>query len=144
MKYKLKQDFLAPDFFENTRLLGIMAPIKNYTFCWLVNHQMGLNFKLETSRELQLKKKLRNYFFNIYNWNEPMCFLQHYIYQNQYDGEYLLPEFRNLDYLWLMKGDLVEDEKYQWIFNSIKSIAGVQLVIEIAQEQIKSKNNLIF
>ena len=58
MKLKLNQDFLAPGFFESTRLLGIMAPIKNYSFCWNINHQLGMNFKLNTEKPLQLKKKL--------------------------------------------------------------------------------------
>lgn len=143
MKLKLNQDFLAPDFFESTRLLGIMAPIKSYFFCWQINHQLGMSFKLNNEKELLLKKKQRNYFFNIYMWNEPMTFLEHFIYQNQYDGEYLLPEFRNMDFLWLMKGDIVDEEKYKWIVDSIKKITGVQLVVELQTDQIKNKQHLI-
>lgn len=72
-----------------------------------------------------------------------MIFLEHYIYQNQYDGEYLLPEFRNMDFLWLMKGDIFDEEKYKWIVDSIKKITGVQLVVELQTDQIKNKHHLI-
>ena len=49
-----------------------------------------------------------------------------------------------MDYLWLMKGDSVEDIKCNWIKDSIKSINGVQLVTELTHEQIKTKGNIVF
>jgi hypothetical protein len=66
------------------------------------------------------------------------------LYKNHIDGEYLLQEFKHLDYLWLLKGDLVEDEQLQSLVNSVRGFNGVQLVTELAVEKIKSKGNLIF
>ncbi|MBP9213306.1 MAG: IPExxxVDY family protein [Chitinophagaceae bacterium] len=143
-KLKLDVDVLNEDFFDDTRLLGIIAPIKNYQLCWLFNTLLGFNFKLNADLEIHLRKKNRNYFFNIYESKEPNSFLSHFLYHNQFDGEYLLPEFKHMDYLWLMKGDSVEDIKCNWIKDSIKSINGVQLVTELTHEQIKTKGNIVF
>ena len=143
-KLKLDIDLLNEDFFEETRLLGITAPLKNFQFCWQLNNLIGFDFRLNTENEIHLKKKDRSYYFNIYQSQEPNSFLIHYLYHNQCDGEYLLPEFKHMDFLWLMKGDLVDDEKCNWIKNAIKSINGVQLVAELTNEQIKTKGNMVF
>lgn len=143
-KLRLDIDLLNEDFFEETRLLGITAPVKNYQFCWQLNNLAGFDFRLNPDIEIHLKKKERSYYFNIYQSQEPNSLLVHYLYHNQFDGEYLLPEFKHMDFLWLMKGDLVDEEKCNWIKQAIKSIAGVQMVAELTNEQIKNKGNMVF
>jgi hypothetical protein len=144
VKLTLDIQSLNEDFFEETRLLGIIAPIKNYQLCWQLNNLLGYDFRLNPEIEIHLLKKNRHYFFNIYESTEPNSFLTHYIYHNQFDGEYLLPEFKHMDFLWLMKGDCVDDEKCNWIKQAVKSISGVQLVAELTNEQIKNKGNMVF
>lgn len=131
-------------FFSDTRLLGIMAPVKNYQFCWQVNSATGLDFRLNPELEIRLIRKKRDYFFSIYEYSEPNKFLSHYIYNNQFDGEYLLPEFRHLDFLWLLKGDEVSDESLRETIHTIRGIHQVQLVTELAVERITNKENLVF
>jgi len=135
---------LTEEFFDDTRLLGIMAPVKDYQFCWHLNNTIGLNFRNNNELEIQLTKKKRNYFFAVYEYCEPTRFLSHYVYNNQFDGEYLLPEFKHLDFLWLMKGDEVSDEALQETIQTIKSINSVQLVVELTNEKIKNKEHLVF
>lgn len=135
---------LVEDFFSDTRLLGIMAPVKDYHFCWHLNNSIGVNFSRNSEIEIQLNRKKRNYFFDVFEYNEPTRFLSHYLYNNQRDGEYLLPEFKHLDFLWLMKGDEVSDDSLQEIIYTIKLISSVQLVIELTNEKIKNKEHMIF
>ena len=105
---RLNVDELNDDFFEETRLLGITAPLKNYQFCLQLNNQLGYDFRLNPDIEIHLRKKERSYYFSVYQSNEPNSFLAHYLYHNQFDGEYLLPEFKHMDFLWLMKdGDII-------------------------------------
>ena len=144
MKLKLELDDLTDDFFEDTRLLGIVAPVKDYQFCWQLNNYLRFDFRINNDIEIQLSKKQRKYFFGVYEYPEPNTSLAHYLYNNQFDGEYLLPEFRHLDFLWLLKGDLVEDEMLTNLIQSIKIIACVQLVTELTNEKIKNKGHLIF
>jgi len=135
---------ITDGFFEDTRLLGIMAPMKDYQFCWQINNILGVDFRVNNDIEIQLKKKNRNYFFSLFEYREPSTSLEHYIYNNQFDGEYLLPEFKHLDFLWLMKGDVVTDEMLQRQTESLRSINGVQLVVELTNEKIRNKEHLIF
>lgn len=135
---------LTGAFFEDTRLLGIMAPVKDYQFCWYINSSTGLDFRLNHELEIKLIRKKRDYFFSLYEYNEPNKFLSHYIYNNLFDGEYLLPEFKHFDYLWLMKGDEVCDEALQETIQTIRSINTVQLVTELMVDKITNKENLVF
>lgn len=144
MKLKLDVDTLNDNFFEETRILGIIAPIKNYQLCWQMNNLLGFQFRLNADLEVHLRKKNRNYYFSIFESLEPNSCLIHYIYHNQFDGEYLLPEFKHMDFIWLMKGDIVDDEKCNRIKQAVKTINGIQLVTELTNEQVKNKGNMIF
>jgi hypothetical protein len=143
-KFILDTKELTEVFFADTRLLGIMAPVKDYQFCWHLNSTIGLDFRVNNDLEIRLIRKKREYFFTVYEYGEPANFLSHYIYNNQFDGEYLLPEFRHLDYLWLMKGDEVGDETIQETTSTIRSIPGVQWASELTIEKISNKENLVF
>ena len=144
MKLTLDNKDLTDGFFEETRLLGIMAPIKDYMFCWQVNQLMGVDFRINNELEIQLKKKNRSYFFAVYEYAQPSTCLMHYLYNNQHDCEYLLPEFKHLDFLWLMKGDMVHEEMILQTINNLRSISGVQLVTELTNEKIRNKEHLVF
>ena len=144
MKLILDPKDLTEGFFEETRLLGIMAPMKDYLFCWHVNNLLSVDFRINNEIEIQLKKKNRHYFFAVYEFTEPHTSLVHYLYNNQFDGEYLLPEFKHLDFLWLLKGDSVMESHIQDLVESIKEIKSVQLVVELTNEKIKNKEHLVF
>jgi hypothetical protein len=143
-KLKIDNEALAEEFFEDSLLLGIVAPIKDYQFSWQLNQLLGFNFRVNNDIEIQLTKKQRKYFFAIYEYAVPSITLVHYLYNNQFDGEYLLPEFKHLDFLWLIKGDIVATDDLAILIQSIKSLTGVQLVTEMTNEKIKNKQHLIF
>ncbi len=144
MKLKLNMEDMTGEFFEDTRLLGLVAPVKDYQFCWQLNNRLRLDFRINNEIEIQLSRRQRIYFFGVYEYCESGTSLQHFLYNNQFDGEYLLPEFKHLDFLWLLKGDTVTDEKLLHLMNCIRTVPGIQLVTELAQEKIKNKGHLIF
>ena len=142
-KLKLNIDDIEDDFFTGSRLLGIISQLKNYRFCWQVNAQLKYDFRLNADAEVQLKKKERNYFFQVYQFCEADCETEHYIYHNQFEGEYLLPEFKHFDFLWLVKADIIPEEDFIDLQQNLKTIPGVQLVTELTKEKIRHKENLI-
>jgi hypothetical protein len=143
MKLRIDNQELADEFFDGARILGIVAPIKDYQFCWQLNQLLQMDFRINTDLEIQLTRKKRDYYFSVYEYNEPHGSLVHYLYNNQFDGEYLLPEFKHLDFLWLMKGDTVEDQRLEILLQSLKSMPVVQLVSEMSTGKIKNKGHLI-
>jgi len=144
MKLKLDLDELADDFFRETRLAGIVAPIKDYQLCWKLNQLLTMDLRNNNDIEIQLKRKKRDYYFAVFQYCEPNNALVHYLYNNQFDGEYLLPEFRHLDFLYLLKGDIVSEDFFQQLMDAIKKINGVQLVMELSHDKIRNKGHMIF
>ena len=144
MKLRLDLDELAEEFFRDSRLVGIVAPIKDYQLCWQINQLLSIDLRNNNDIEIQLKRKKRDYYFAVFQYNEPNNSLVHYVYNNQFDGEYLLPEFRHLDFLYLLKGDVVHDELLHHLTESIKKINGVQLVMELSHDKIRNKGHMIF
>ena len=144
LKLQLNIEDITSDFFTDSKLLGIISSSKNYHFCWQVNNKLGFNFRLNPSIEVQLKKKGRSYQFNVYQYQECNSYLNHYLYHNHYDGEYLLPEFRYIDYLWLLKDDIVEADYFAWMIGAVKRLHNVQMVTEVQHDKLKNKSNLIF
>ena len=135
---------MTDGFFDDTRLLGIMAPVKDYQFCWHMNNVLGMDFRINHDIEIRLNKKNRYYYFSVFEYHEPTGSLSHYLYNNQFEGEYLLPEFKHLDFLWLMKDDFVSDDDLQRMVQPVRAIPGVQLVAELTNERIKNKEHLVF
>ena len=138
-----KQDIID-EFFEDTKLLGIVTTVKDYRFCWNLNNMLGLDFRINHDIEIKLIRKKRRYFFSVYEYHEPNTSLCHYLYNNLFDGEYLLPEFKNLDFLWLMKNGTVSLEYLEQLKTLLRSIPGVQLITELTNEKIKNKECLVF
>lgn len=144
MKLRIDNEAMLGEFFENTRLLGIVASIEQYRFCWHLNQLFNFDFRNNNSIEIHLNKKSRHYFFPIYQYCEHAGTIKHYLYNNEDDGEYLLPEFRHLDFLWLMKDDVLKDQELSDLISSVKTIPTVQMVVELTNEKIKNKQHLIF
>lgn len=144
MKLKIDNELLAEEFFEDTHLLGIVTPVKNYQFVWEINRSLGFTFRLNNSLEIELIKKSRNYFFSIYDYQIPNTTLVNYLYHNQNMGEYLLPEFKHLDFLWLLKGDEVNSADLSSLLQSLRELSSIQFVDELNYDKIKNKQHLIF
>ncbi len=146
MNLKLNNDDAIIDFFEHTRLLGIVAPVKDYIFSWHANQQLGINLRLNNWLEIQLRKKNRDYFFSVFEYPVFINNTFHYLYNNQYDGEYLLPEFKHLDFLWLVKteGQDVDEGEFSILQKTLKTIPFVQLVTEMTGDKIKNRGHLVF
>jgi hypothetical protein len=143
MKHKLDLEDLAAEFFEGARLFGVVAPMKGYRFCWQLNRELRLDFRINNQIEIPVVKKQRKYFFSVYECPSPHSPLIHYLYTNQFDGEYLVPELRHLDFFWLLKGDEIGEEAMQSLAGSIRAISGVQMVMELSHEKIKHRDYLI-
>ncbi|GAB3007983.1 hypothetical protein GCM10027051_05260 [Niabella terrae] len=144
LKLELDTQEIIDHFFEGAKLLGIVTAVKDYRFCWNLNKMLDLDFRINHDIEINLRRKERNYFFSVYEYHEPHTALCHYLYNNLHDGEYLLPEFKNLDFLWLMKNDTVSDAFLAQLKTLLLSIPGIQLITELTNEKIRNKEYLIF
>jgi hypothetical protein len=144
LKLKLDQDQLLEDFFDATHLVGIMSSAHDYQLCWQINQVIGYNFRVNNSLEINLTKNQRAFYFTVFEYQEPTKSAAHYLYNNHCQAEFLLPELKNIDYLWLIKGDYYQADDVKKLIEHLRHVELVQLVSLLDIREIKNKMNLIF
>ncbi|HEY6082975.1 MAG TPA: IPExxxVDY family protein, partial [Chitinophagaceae bacterium] len=84
------------------------------------------------------------FYFSVFEFTEPTTAVSHYIYNNHSKAAFLLPELKNIDFLWLIKGDYYQEKEVKALIEQIRSVENIQLVTLFNQEEIKNKKDLIF
>ncbi|TAM99374.1 MAG: IPExxxVDY family protein [Chitinophagaceae bacterium] len=130
-------------FFHNSTLIGIISRMKPYKLCWEINRILNFNFIMNHELEITLLKKEKKCFFPVYEYAESLRFTTHYLYNNHYKGEFLLPELKHTDFLWMIKGDYYNEEEVKYLMDAIKKIPAIQLATILDVEDLKNKDNLI-
>ena len=51
-KFKIDNEALAEEFFDGSRLMGIVAPVKDYQFSWQLNQVTG--YKLRINNDIEI------------------------------------------------------------------------------------------
>lgn len=142
MKLKLDDELMSEGFFEGTRILGIACTLKNYHFCWHIEKTMQIDFHTSADLQIGMEKNKRSYSFTVYEYIDPVTAIEHFLYSNKHDGEFLLPELQHLDFIWLIRDSFNNEEDFNYLQQKIRTITGVQLVTEVPHDRIKSKDNL--
>jgi hypothetical protein len=143
MKHRLNIEQISDNFFEGTRILGIVTTLKNYQLCYHIEKSMQIDFQTAKDLQIPLEKNKRSYSFTVYEFYQSSLVVEHFLYSNKNDGEPFLPELPHLDFIWLLKGDYYSiEQNFIILQQQLKNINGVQLVTEVPQEKIKSRDNL--
>ncbi len=142
MKFKLDDDRMSDNFFEDTHILGISCSLKNYQFCWHIEKTLQIDFRTSVDLQIPMEKNRRSYSFTVYEYIHPITQKEHFLYSNKHDGEFLLPELQHLDFIWLIRDSFFDQSEFVYLQQQIRNIQGVQLVSEVQHDKIKSKDNL--
>ncbi len=142
-RLKLLTDPVFDEFFKEARLLGIISSQKQYQLCWQINRALNLNFRMNSELEAIIRKNGKRCFFQIYEYNEPLRFTFHYLYSNQYKGEFLIPELKHVDFLWLLKGTFYDEPALNTLMNDIRRLPIVQMVTPLQVSDLRSRSNLV-
>ena len=144
MKLKITNDDLSDEFFSNVQVIGIVSTLKGYKFCWSLNHHLSVDFRLHPDMEVQLEKRRLFYYFNIYSYVDMDSNVSHMLYENESKGEFLVPEFKHLDYLWLIRSDDYSGfETKEILLERLRKLDTIQMATFMQLDNIKSKENLI-
>lgn len=141
-KQVLNMELMQEDFFEETALVGIVSAQPAYRLCWLINNHFDINFIRDPEQVIDFKKKTETIYFAIYLCELPNSSNRYLLYQLKNNGTLLLPETKNLDYLWYIQAPNPEDEAAN-IVRELRNIPEIQLAQILDPEKIPSLNNLI-
>jgi len=124
-------------------LVGISSHSKDYRLCWSLNTALGTNFTKLDDLRVELIKSHEVSFFSFYEFEDEENFATHYILANNGSSGFLLPEHKNLDYFWMIKGSITSKNKND-LLKKLSSIDSIITCVEIDVSNLKSKQNLIF
>lgn len=142
-KLRLNTESALENFFRDTCILGIISSQKQFRLCWHINQFLDFNFRLNSELEALIQKKRKYCFFQIYECSEPIRSTLHYLYSNHYKGEFLIPELKNIDYVWLLKGSYYGENELNLLMNDIRRLDMVQMVTRLQISDIKGRDNLV-
>lgn len=143
-------------------LIGISSHEKDYRLCWTVNNALNLQLTKQESLEIKGKKQTTPSFFSFFLFEKQDEFIDYAIIANlsesktveqttstlfdaldESDNEYLIPEQKQMNYFFLIRGE-IENEEVNEIIQQIKEIENVQTAVRIDVKGLRSKQNLIF
>jgi len=127
------------EFYQESSFLGLISSTKDYRLCWLLNQYLGIDFKLNVDKEVLIEKKKRPYYFSVYDYFDTINWCQFDLYSNKFEAEFLLPEFKHIDFLWVIKGE----SSFADLLPMIRSIPEVQFTMNISLDMIKHREHLI-
>lgn len=143
-KLLIDNQLIAEEYFSDVRLIGIQCGLPSYSFVNLLNNDLAFDFSLNIYTTIEVMKSRRKLSYNIYECNESNFELEHIIYINKYDGEYLMPELTHFDFLWMLKGEShTKQNIIQALIQYLNKLDQVSLVMELMRDKIKNKQTLV-
>lgn len=121
---------------------GINSSMEDYRLCLHLNQYLKWNLKRVHDIEFYSPQIKGAKHFNAYKYKNEVDFYTLELIQNKNAGNILIPELKNIDFLFLLNG---EDDYFDKaaFSDSLSKIPGVQSVMQIEVNSLKSKHNLL-
>ncbi len=142
-KLILDMEAMQEDFFADTALIGIVSALPHYRFCWLMNQKLDIEFAREPEQDIMVQASAkRQVYYSIYKYQMPLNGSTYTLYQLKRDKDILLPEVKQLDYLWMVQSASAEEDA-QKLIQHLREIPEVQLAQVLSPERMKNLSHLI-
>lgn len=138
-KKKLKVDEINLQ--DKAHLYSIASSESDIRICYILNQILGIDLSLAEDIVIQNKNlvlSFRNYFYESDHGTE-----KYYLIINRSDGNFLFPELKKIDYIFLTIADTMSSD-IEASIQKIKSHAGISAFIPIESGRIKSFNRIKF
>ena len=142
-KLLLDVSAMVEDFFAETSLIGIVCTHPAYRLAWLLNTKFNLDFVRETESDIQKNDvDKKEHFFIVYKQINPTIGIDFTLYKLRSEKETLLPEVKQLDYIWMIQNYNHEEQAQQYI-QHLKTIDEIQLAQQLDPDKLKNIINLV-
>jgi hypothetical protein len=142
-KLVLDTSAMEEDFFSDTSLIGIASTLPGYRFCWMINNHMNVHFEREPQSDLVFRlSETEHLTFALYRYCLPLNGSKYSIYKLRTEAEALMPELKQLDYLWMIEGADAEVEAPK-IAGQLRLLPDVLLAQVLNAEKLKNLSHLL-
>jgi len=141
-KNVLDMGAMHDDFFADTALIGIVSSLPAYRFCWLLNKHFAIDLVREPDMDISKPGEEETHYFPIYQYPEPSGSYVYTIYRLKSKEEVLLPEVKQLDYIWMIQSSSPDADANN-ITQNLREIPDIQLAQILQPDKLKNINNLM-
>lgn len=144
MAAKLVLDMAAMEesFFSDTALIGIVCALSPHRFCQQLNRKMDLDFVRRPESDPMIKVGGEPYYFHFFEYCLPLNGGRYAIYRLKSDKQVLLPEVKQLDYLWMIECGAPESQAAT-IMQLLRNLPDIQLAQTIPADRLKNSSHLL-
>lgn len=130
---------LEEEFFEDVKLIGIVCASEYYRIISYINQRMAFSFKKNHELEIQVNE----YFFPVFEYKDEEKLIEHYIFCNRRKTNYMMADAKNIDFIWMLKGNFKYQESIAQLPAYLKRTEGVDFCFEINPANLKMRQLLI-
>jgi hypothetical protein len=143
-KWTLNVAAMQEEFFSDTALIGIVSPLPAYRFCWMLNQKFDMDFVRDAESDICVSgaNQEEAHYYSLYKYSAPLNGNKYLLYKLKCDKESLLPEVKQLDYLWMIQSTTPETDAAN-LTQYLRDIPDVQLAQVLAADKLKNLNHLI-
>jgi hypothetical protein len=123
--------------------IGISSHENDYRLSWAINNQLGFKFSRAANLGLFNEKIQEKQIFSVFSYTEEEYELKYYLVSNTSENGFLLPEYRNVDFLFLIQGEMSENELDK-LLTQLKKIEIINLAFQIPNLPAKSLEKILF
>ena len=137
-----KSNSLLIDYEFECLLVGIVTQLRDYQFAWLLNQSFLISLRKEPGYELHFRKKNISVAFPWFKYDDPLNKNVIHLLGNKAQSEFILPEIKQADFLFMIQG-YVSSDYQKTIIEKLKALVPVQTFVVLNANELKSKENLI-
>ncbi len=128
--------------FSDTALIGISTSLSPHKFCHEVNNKLDMDFVRRPEMDITIHAKDQQYSFHFFEYQVPLNGGIYTIYKLKNGPQFLLPELKQLDYLWKVECACAEDEAEN-IIQYLYHFPDIQLAQLIPTDRLKNLSHLL-
>lgn len=137
-----KKTILTLDYDYDFFLVGLVTRLKDYQLAWNFNQLFHIALRKEMGYEIIFKKKNLSIIFPWYKYVDELNKNEYHLLANKTQSEFLLPEIKQADFLFIVKGNASVELK-ETIILKIKSLVSIQTSVVLNPAGLKSRENLM-
>jgi hypothetical protein len=118
---QLNHTAVEEDFFDDLKMLCLICPHEPYHLAWHINRNIPIDFKRSPDQDILIGG---NYYI-VYEFIEENNQILHYLLATRCKTNYILPELKNIDFIWMIKGGHKVDEYIKKLPDMVKTLMGV-------------------
>ena len=133
---------MQESFFADTAMIGVVSALSHYRFCWVLNNHFDIELQREPDMDICLSGSEGPVYFPLYQYCTPLSSTRHTIYRLRSGSIHLLPEVKQLDYLWMIESASCESDA-RILNQGMRAVSEVQLSQILDTSKLKSIGNLL-